>query len=692
MLENSNCFYIISRGPRVYTAQHDSLIKARDSVSLYILESYIGHQDSVFAICFDETGTLYSSSFDGTIKKWNMASRKVAFSFENRNGSVTALAAADSLLFIGNKNGALNCFSIEDSFLVATTQLHKGELTSLIIVGNHILSTGNDGVFAKSTLSLDNTTVQMDSRPSSVKCLGMIEGMLFMIRGENEIVFIHQYDIWGSVRTIITNTPLTSIAANEEYVLAGARSGIILGWDLNSLELDFNLKGHTSQINFLLVDKQVLFSCSDDKSIIQWSLDDRAAAHILKRYSSVALGHLGPVNSLSVCHGFLFSAGFDNSVRKWNTLTAKHQDVYFGFSKMATSVLCYNKSVFAGSEDFSVLMFRPTFKLDERLTSTLSEITNSKTKGPKKAKIVSLENPRSEFLQKVILPVVIVLILLLGIIAFGIILIMKKSKLNARSHTSSEKAASEMGTTITDLDTVVNSVVGISKHAACLIENSAIAQVKKITSGGGGELFLAKIMDPSLRKKHGDIVIQKIIFIRNKASEVAFYQEVGIMIMLSTFPHFCQIVGYTENPLSMILKYYADGSLSDWLSSNRSSAGTGTKVLIEIAKALDIMHSHYLAHCDVKPQNVLVEIVNGIPSCFLTDFGIAQVLSDKIIATKSFNVMNLRGLSVHYASPDAFTAFHTKNYTRIDFKRYDVYSFACVSYEVFSGKPPWHKS
>jgi WD40 repeat protein len=214
MLENSNCFYIISRDPRVYTAQHDSLIKARDFVSLYLLESYIGHQDSVFAICFDETGTLYSSSFDGTIKKWNMASRKVAFSFENRNGSVTALTAADSLLFIGNKNGALNCFSIEDSFLVATTQLHKGELTSLIIFGNHILSTGNDGVFAKSTLSLDNTTVQMDSRPSSVKCLGMIKGMLFMMRGENEIVFIHQYDTWGSVRTIITNTPLTSIAAN----------------------------------------------------------------------------------------------------------------------------------------------------------------------------------------------------------------------------------------------------------------------------------------------------------------------------------------------------------------------------------------------------------------------------------------------------------------------------------------------
>jgi serine/threonine protein kinase len=102
------------------------------------------------------------------------------------------------------------------------------------------------------------------------------------------------------------------------------------------------------------------------------------------------------------------------------------------------------------------------------------------------------------------------------------------------------------------------------------------------------------------------------------------------------------------------------------------------------------MHEHFLAHCDIKTQNVLVEVNASVPSCYLTDFGITQILSEKIIATKSFNVINLRGLSVQYAAPEAFLNFRSKNYIGVDFKKYDVYSFACVAYEVLGRKFPWN--
>jgi serine/threonine protein kinase len=88
------------------------------------------------------------------------------------------------------------------------------------------------------------------------------------------------------------------------------------------------------------------------------------------------------------------------------------------------------------------------------------------------------------------------------------------------------------------------------------------------------------------------------------------------------------------------------------------------------------MHSHCLAHCDLKPQNVLVKVADGIPCFFITDFGITQVLSESIIAAKSFHIINLRGLLVHYASPEAFTWFRTKSFLGVDFKKFDVYSFS----------------
>jgi hypothetical protein len=52
-----------------------------------------------------------------------------------------------------------------------------------------------------------------------------------------------------------------------------------------------------------------------------------------------------------------------------------------------------------------------------------------------------------------------------------------------------------------------------------------------------GEMFLAKVMDTKMSMKHGDLVIQKVVFAKNQFTEEAFHQEVGVMIMLSKYPY-----------------------------------------------------------------------------------------------------------------------------------------------------------
>jgi serine/threonine-protein kinase len=140
----------------------------------------------------------------------------------------------------------------------------------------------------------------------------------------------------------------------------------------------------------------------------------------------------------------------------------------------------------------------------------------------------------------------------------------------------------------------------------------------------------------------------------------------------------------------MILKYYPDGSLHNFLFSRELGQISMVKVMNEVALALSTMHSNFLAHRDIKTQNVLIEVENGIPSCYLTDFGIAQILSEKVIATKTFNVINLKGLSTQYASPEAFGNFRSKIYRSVDFKKYDIYSLGCVFDEVLTRTMPWN--
>jgi serine/threonine protein kinase len=248
---------------------------------------------------------------------------------------------------------------------------------------------------------------------------------------------------------------------------------------------------------------------------------------------------------------------------------------------------------------------------------------------------------------------------------------------------------SEATNTNTMLRTLVPTTMGLSMHAQLEINPVYISRGSLLAKGGGGYLYKAKLIGQGLIALHGENVVQKLVTVSGRSARESFDQEVAIMAMLSTFPHFCKLVGYTLNPLSMILKYYPSGSLDAWITRHTYGKRVALQLVYEISKAVFIMHSNFLAHCDLKTQNVLVESKDGDIHAYVTDFGITQVLSEKILAAKLFSVINLRGLSVRFASPEAFRAFKTKDYTKSDFKMYDIYSLACVMVELLTRKLPW---
>lgn len=681
----------MAAGSRIFSGHNDGRIKSRDSTSLTVLEIYQGHVDSVMSVCIDNTGTMFSSGFDGSIKKWNMATRKVAFSFEYRNNSVTTLAVNEELLFVGTKSGIISSFAINNATLINSAQYHTGIVSSLLNNNGSLYSVGEDGRLLKyDPRAVSSSAAVLASYSRPLKGLAYSKDSILTINGDTEII-IRRFGSQepGTSRSISSTSPLLCVSVANSKIIAGSQSGIIFAWDIVSLQYLFELRGHTAQVNFILIDIDSMFSASSDKTIIQWSLLEKTAKRTLKRTSANSLGHVGPVSSLTTCNGVLFSAGLDNSVRRWNMDSGKHEDVYFGFFKPVTSVLCHNESLFAGSEDFAVLEFRlllPEYSRTERTIFT--PITSRRVK--KKLKLTRSPALAGDFSSSLLTSIIGAIVLFLALLAASLLYYRSQQSGNKRDDiVETNSTGYETTTTETDLNTVINSVMGLSKHANYLIENSSVARIKKIAFGGGGEIFIAKMTSSTAKSKVGETVIQKEVFIKNKTSEEAFHQEVGVMIMLNNFPHFCSIFGYTEQPSSIILKYYPDGSLFHWLRKNQMSIVSTIKILKEISEALSTMHRQFLAHCDLKTQNVLVEVQNGVPSCYLTDFGITQVLSETIIAAKAFHVINLRGLSVPYAAPEAFKSFRSKNYYQVDFKKNDTYSLACVIYEVLLRKGPW---
>jgi serine/threonine protein kinase len=152
-----------------------------------------------------------------------------------------------------------------------------------------------------------------------------------------------------------------------------------------------------------------------------------------------------------------------------------------------------------------------------------------------------------------------------------------------------------------------------------------------------------------------------------------------------------QLVGFCKDQLSLIMKYYPEGSVDEWLLKQKWNIKIRVNCLLHIARGIALLHERQVAHCDLKPQNVLVEARMEV--CFvLTDFGISKILTSEYLASQAFQIRNLRGLTVPYAAPDLIQRFRRKGVigTPIEEKAGDVYAFGCIVYFILNNTGPWY--
>ncbi|KAI3656186.1 hypothetical protein MP638_002323 [Amoeboaphelidium occidentale] len=654
---SSYCYCLISTPYFIYSGHDDGTLRVWRLESLEYPEMMSGYEVVVRSLTFNDQGILFLCSHDGS--------------------SVTYLAAVGDSLAVGMNAGGTNFYGISTATVSVSSTLHSHTVTSLVVVNGSIYSSSLDGslvqessvvVFNDSSLPIKSVGMWVNKVAcirllwlSHYNNIRMIEGcqaniptksitysqnVWYAIRGESQI--------WGlkfQLKLISSlHEALRCITATESLILVGTKGGDVVGMDVNTGLKLFTLTDPTSQVNVVLTDGDYVFSASDDdhhKAFLVYEGMDCCVCEIIIE----GIGPFGACQCNLYCRGTLFSAGVDLTTRRWNIDTTKHEDVYFGFSRKVTAVICYNATVFSGSEGTSVLMYIPQLPHEEVHTTTRPAVFTKIKHNPKKVSVQKQTDGKQTATMYV---VIIVIVVINALILVGILIYLVRRRKPAADNDMSAEVPMEPAYIPENENTAVNTSMGLSKHGVLVLEPSLFAQIKKLAAGGGGEVFLAKTMDTRLRQKDGDMVIQKVVFGNSQATEESFHQEVAIMVILSKYSYFAQIIGYTVLPLTMImntLKY---------------------QFVKEIAYALNTMHSDDLAHCDLNTQNILVGIQNNTPVCCLTDFGITQVLSEKIVAVKMFNVVNVRGLSITYASPEAFSNFGSKN-SKADFRKYDVY-------------------
>lgn len=192
--------------------------------------------------------------------------------------------------------------------------------------------------------------------------------------------------------------------------------------------------------------------------------------------------------------------------------------------------------------------------------------------------------------------------------------------------------------------------------------------------GGMATVYLAE------DRKHGRKVAVKVLNPDLAASVGGerFLREIRIAARLA-HPHILPLLdsGDVAGVLYYVAPYVPDGSLRERLRrEGRLGVPGAIRIAREIGAALDYAHRQGFVHRDLKPENIL--FADGL--AVLADFGVARACCAPGMAPVT--EVGLALGTPEYLSPEQASGEQDLG------SRSDLYSLACVVYEMLAGEPP----
>jgi serine/threonine protein kinase len=193
--------------------------------------------------------------------------------------------------------------------------------------------------------------------------------------------------------------------------------------------------------------------------------------------------------------------------------------------------------------------------------------------------------------------------------------------------------------------------------------------LRKIGEGGMSRVFLAE------RDADGLQLVLKMLdpkLASDTASRARFLREYKIIQRIQN-EHVVMIFDHgfaSDNPW-LAMEYFPGGDLQERIRKGISSMGS-LKILVQLAEALDAVHSAGVVHRDLKPQNIMFR-ANHRPA--ILDFGLAR----EIDATSTLTQKGMVMATPLYMSPEQCLG-HPHD------ARGDLYAAGVILYEMLTGK------
>lgn len=207
---------------------------------------------------------------------------------------------------------------------------------------------------------------------------------------------------------------------------------------------------------------------------------------------------------------------------------------------------------------------------------------------------------------------------------------------------------------------------------------------------GNSENYAIKIFDPKFHEFYSNEIslLSKLNENKNKNNNIIKLYGYGQGV-LTPFNNENNINDNTDINKDkrvvyyQVLEYAVNGELKDYVNDTKTRIpeNVSAKLFFQIVQGVKYLHDNNIAHCDIKPENVLLDKNFNAK---LNDFGFSQKFSGE----KGDYLLHQFSGSEKYCAPETKLAY-TKGFDGI---KNDVFSLGILLFGITVGNFPFHRA
>ncbi|KXN83965.1 hypothetical protein AN958_00609 [Leucoagaricus sp. SymC.cos] len=208
-----------------------------------------------------------------------------------------------------------------------------------------------------------------------------------------------------------------------------------------------------------------------------------------------------------------------------------------------------------------------------------------------------------------------------------------------------------------------------------------------VTSGHFGDIWRGKLGDKAVSMKAARL---------NEPSQIDhllknFYRE-AIMWSYLEHPNLLPFYGVYHmgdhfNRVCLVSPWMENGNVKEYLDAFPDKPRF--RLVMDILAGLQYLHRQKLVHGDLKSPNILIS-QNG--SACLADFGLSSIVDEHILRWTTLTTVSQTGGTLRWEAPELLDDSQQGQPALRPTMASDVYSVACVMYELITGNIPFHEA